>query len=54
MYKYRVSLIVIWILVVRVLIGLKVLVAGKVSPLLSVFLLNIPGATFNTGRALMQ
>ena len=24
--------------------------AGKVSPLLSVFLLNIPAATFNTGR----
>ena len=27
---------------------IKVLVAGKVSPLLSVFLLNIPEATFIT------
>ena len=30
-------------------IGLKVLVAGKVSPSLSVFLLNIPGAIFISG-----
>ena len=42
------------ILVVRAVIGLKVLVAGKVIPLLFIFLLNIPGATLNTGTALLM
>ena len=35
-------------MVARVVTGLKELVAGKVSPLLTIFLLNIPGATFTS------
>ena len=38
-------------LVVRVVIGLKVPEDDKYSQLLSLFLLNIPGATLTTGGA---
>jgi len=38
-------------MVVRALIGEKVLLADNCSPLLTTILLNIPGATFTTSAA---